>query len=130
MKYETLKKLHRDERESFSEDFNIRIHRALSWLDKAEKENEDADSSFIFYWISFNASYTEMRTEVNLSSERIVIKSFLKKGGFFLVKNFQGEDTEQLFKEIKFQFNKAMYVKPNASDKKSKEIYILGLEKK
>ena len=58
------------------------------------------------------------------------IKSFLKKGGFFLVKNFQGEDTEQLFKEIKSQFNKAMYVKPNASDKKSKEIYILGLEKK
>ena len=58
------------------------------------------------------------------------IKSFLKKGGFFLVKNFQGEDTEQLFKEIKFQFNKTMYVKPNASDKKSKEIYILGLEKK
>ena len=58
------------------------------------------------------------------------IKSFLKKGGFFLVKNFQGEDTEQLFKEIKFQFNKAMYIKPNASDKKSKEIYILGLEKK
>ena len=58
------------------------------------------------------------------------IKSFLKKGGFFLVKNFQGEDTEQLFKEIKFQFSKAMYVKPNASDKKSKEIYILGLEKK
>ena len=58
------------------------------------------------------------------------IKFFLKKGGFFLVKNFQGEDTENLFKEIKFQFNKAMYVKPNASDKKSKEIYILGLEKK
>ena len=58
------------------------------------------------------------------------IKSFLKKGGFFLVKNFQGEDTEQLFKEIKFQFKKAIYVKPIASDKKSKEIYILGLEKK
>ncbi len=58
------------------------------------------------------------------------IKSFLKTGGFFLVKNFQGEDTEQLFKEIKSQFNKAMYVKPKASDNKSKEIYILGLEKK
>ncbi len=58
------------------------------------------------------------------------IKSFLKTGGFFLVKNFQGEDTEQLFKEIKFQFNKAMYIKPIASDSKSKEIYILGLEKK
>jgi len=58
------------------------------------------------------------------------IKFFLKKGGFFLVKNFQGEDTEQLFKKIKSQFNKAMYVKPKASDNKSKEIYILGLEKK
>ena len=49
-------------KEEFSEDFNIRIHRALSWLEKAEKEHEDADSSFIFYWISFNI-YTEMRTE-------------------------------------------------------------------
>ena len=58
------------------------------------------------------------------------IKSFLKIGGFFLVKNFQGEDTEQLFKEIKSQFSKAMYVKPKASDNKSKEIYILGLRKK
>tara|TARA_B100000900_G_scaffold96732_1_gene79841 strand:+ start:321 stop:920 length:600 start_codon:yes stop_codon:yes gene_type:complete len=58
------------------------------------------------------------------------IKFFLKTGGFFLVKNFQGEDTEQLFKKIKSQFNKAMYVKPKASDNKSKEIYILGLEKK
>ena len=58
------------------------------------------------------------------------IKSFLKTGGFFLVKNFQGEDTEKLFKEIKSQFSKAMYVKPKASDNKSKEIYILGLEKK
>ena len=57
------------------------------------------------------------------------IKSFLKKGGFFLVKNFQGEDTERLFKEIKSQFKKAIYIKPNASDNKSKEIYILGLEK-
>ena len=58
------------------------------------------------------------------------IKFFLKTGGFFLVKNFQGEDTEQLFKKIKSQFNKAIYVKPKASDNKSKEIYILGLEKK
>jgi len=58
------------------------------------------------------------------------IKNFLKKGGSFLVKNFQGEDTEALFKEVKSQFKKASYVKPNASEKKSKEIYILGLEKK
>ena len=48
----------------------------------------------------------------------------------FLVKNFQGEDTEKLFKFIKSHFCKTSYIKPAASDKKSKEIYILGLEKK
>ena len=58
------------------------------------------------------------------------IDDFLKKGGHFLVKNFQGEDTEQLFREIKNSFNKSYYIKPSASDKNSKEIYILGLEKK
>ena len=58
------------------------------------------------------------------------IDKFLSKGGNFLVKNFQGEDTEKLFKHIKSSFNKCSYVKPEASDKSSKEIYILGLEKK
>ena len=58
------------------------------------------------------------------------INEFLCKGGNFLVKNFQGEDTEKLFKHIKSLFNKCSYVKPEASDKSSKEIYILGLEKK
>jgi len=58
------------------------------------------------------------------------INEFLCTGGNFLVKNFQGEDTEKLFKHIKSLFNKCSYVKPEASDKSSKEIYILGLEKK
>ena len=58
------------------------------------------------------------------------IEKYLNKGGSFLVKNFQGEDTEKIFKFIKTYFNKAKYIKPAASDKKSKEIYILGLLKK
>ncbi len=58
------------------------------------------------------------------------IKKYLNKGGNFLVKNFQGEDTEKLFNFIKTYFNKTQYIKPAASDKKSKEIYILGLLKK
>ena len=58
------------------------------------------------------------------------IEKYLNKSGCFLVKNFQGEDTEKLFKFIKSHFNKTIYIKPAASDKKSKEIYILGLEKK
>ena len=58
------------------------------------------------------------------------IEKYLNKGGNFLVKNFQGEDTEKLFKFIKNFFDKTQYIKPAASDKKSKEIYILGLLKK
>ena len=58
------------------------------------------------------------------------IEKYLNTGGSFLVKNFQGEDTEKLFKFIKSLFNKTLYIKPKASDKKSKEIYILGLVKK
>ncbi len=58
------------------------------------------------------------------------IEKYLNKGGSFLVKNFQGEDTHKLFKFIKNYFDKTIYVKPAASDKKSKEIYILGLVKK
>ena len=58
------------------------------------------------------------------------IEKYLNKGGSFLVKNFQGEDTEKLFNFIKTYFNKTQYIKPAASDKKSKEIYIIGLLKK
>ena len=58
------------------------------------------------------------------------IEKYLNQGGNFLVKNFQGEDTEKLFKYIKSHFSKTSYIKPASSDKKSKEIYILGLEKK
>ena len=75
--------------------------------------------------------FTDQANSFNLSLLSVkFIDDFLKKGGHFLVKNFQGEDTEHLYKEIKKFFNKSSYIKPSASDKNSKEIYILGLEKK
>ena len=75
--------------------------------------------------------FSDQANSYNLSLLSVkFIDDFLKKGGHFLVKNFQGEDTENLYKEIKKFFNKPSYIKPSASDKNSKEIYILGLEKK
>ena len=59
-----------------------------------------------------------------------ILDAIKKNDGNFLVKNFQGEDTEKLFKFVKTYFDKTQYIKPAASDKKSKEIYILGLLKK
>ena len=58
------------------------------------------------------------------------VDKYLNKNGNFLIKNFQGEDTPLLFSEIKKKFNKTMYIKPKASEKVSKEIYILALSKK
>jgi hypothetical protein len=37
----------------------IRLHRALSWLARAEREAGDPDSQFIFLWIAFNAAYAQ-----------------------------------------------------------------------
>ena len=75
--------------------------------------------------------FSDQANSYNLSLLSVkFIDDFLKKGGHFLVKNFQGEDTEQLYVAIKKFFKKTSYIKPSASDKNSKEIYILGLEKK
>jgi len=35
----------------------VRLHRALSWLGRAEREDKDPDAAFIFLWIAFNAAY-------------------------------------------------------------------------
>ena len=48
----------------------LRVHRALSWLERAEKEVEDPDAAFIFYWIAFNAAYARDRPRPLESTER------------------------------------------------------------
>lgn len=37
----------------------VRLHRAISWLMRAEQESEDPDAQFVFLWISFNAAYAQ-----------------------------------------------------------------------
>ena len=42
---------------SFEENFRVRIHRALSWFEKAETlSKDDLDLKYITLWISFNAA--------------------------------------------------------------------------
>lgn len=74
--YSELKQRHRMLRDGFHENLSLRVHRALSWLQRAE-ESEDPDGRFIFLWIAFNAAYA---TEINKdSSERETFNQFLKK---------------------------------------------------
>lgn len=55
-KYAVLKTRQRAEREQHPEGLALRVHRALSWLNRAE-QCEDDDGRFIFLWIAFNAAY-------------------------------------------------------------------------
>lgn len=42
-----------------SDELNLRLHRALSWLQKAENSDDDHDIQFITLWVSFNAIYAK-----------------------------------------------------------------------
>lgn len=53
----TLKARHRAARDTQPEALRTRIHRALSWLARAEREADDPDARFLFLWIAFNAAY-------------------------------------------------------------------------
>ncbi len=54
-----LKSKQRALREGFSKEFDLRIHRAISWIDRSRQEADDPDARFIFCWIAFNAAYAE-----------------------------------------------------------------------
>ena len=52
-----LKAKQRANRDSFPESHGLRVHRALSWLRRAEMAYDDDDAAFVFWWIEFNAAY-------------------------------------------------------------------------
>ena len=78
MYFEWLKERQRDERHNYSEGLALRVHRALSWLKRAEEAN-DNDARFIFLWISFNAAYAQEIDESQRIGEQEAFKQFLEK---------------------------------------------------
>ena len=56
--------------DTLPEHLGLRVRRALSWLERAEKEQDDDDAAFIFYWIAFNAAYARDGPHVPDSTER------------------------------------------------------------
>lgn len=54
---ESLKAKQRALRDGFATPLTLRVHRALSWLRRAEDEHDDLDVRFILLWIGFNAAY-------------------------------------------------------------------------
>jgi 23S rRNA (uridine2552-2'-O)-methyltransferase len=56
-----------------------------------------------------------------------VARRTLKQNGHFLAKIFQSTDFHELLLEVKSAFHQVKVVRPAASRKESKEVYILGL---
>jgi len=78
MSYDTLKQRHRDVRDGYPPDLNLRIHRALSWWQRALLADDD-DGRYIFLWIAFNAAYATQIDEHSRPSESAAFKAFLEK---------------------------------------------------
>jgi hypothetical protein len=76
--YASLKARQRKERDGWPTSLGLRVHRALSWLDRAE-HCEDDDGRFIFLWIAFNAAYANDIGDRERDPEQKVFGKFLKK---------------------------------------------------
>jgi len=73
--HSSLKEKQRALRDGFPESLTLRVHRALSWLGRAEAEAGDLDARFILLWIGFNAAYAAELPEPG-DSERGVFNAF------------------------------------------------------
>ena len=56
----------------------LRVHRALSWLDAAERCVDDDDARFIFLWISLNAAYAD-EIQREAAPEQAILNRFLQR---------------------------------------------------
>jgi len=67
--------LHEQTRNALS----LRLHRANSWLTRAQREQDDPDARFIFLWIAFNAAYANDLGDVGGFSETRLFRQFVAK---------------------------------------------------
>ena len=81
MDHQRLKERQRAERDGWPENLGLRVHRALSWLNRAEQleEQHDLDGQFIVLWIAFNAAYATEIDEKYRESEQQTFRGFLDK---------------------------------------------------
>jgi len=94
--FNQLKKMHRGLRDTYEESFSIRIHRSLSWLNRAEQEDKDIDAKFIFIWISLNSAYSiHLDAYKNHGDEELRSEFFLT-----LLKNGQDKIHEIIYERF------------------------------
>ncbi len=66
-----LEEIFKSRKNEFSEIYNLRIHRGLSWLKKANELDDDLELQFMSLWVALNAIHaqdsTQVENEQNLS---------------------------------------------------------------
>lgn len=73
----TIVKLSRKLKETIiTEILTIRIHRAISWLKSAEKQEGNLDMKFVSLWVSFNACYAVDINGLSSKSEKAKLRDF------------------------------------------------------
>ncbi|MDX1706944.1 HEPN domain-containing protein [Pseudidiomarina sp.] len=76
-----LKEYQREHRDNWQNGLSLRVHRALSWLHRAEQEQQsnDTDAEFIFLWIGFNAAYASEHAQETRNSTRDSYTQFFER---------------------------------------------------
>ena len=97
MPSDALKAKLKQSQELHSEPSRIRLHRAISWLARSEKETGDSDAQIIFLWIAFNAAYAKLfgfekteREQLQLFIETLVFSDKEKRLQKSLFEQFSG----------------------------------------
>lgn len=75
-RFAQLKARQREIRAGFPESVGLRVHRAISWLQRAEMAHDDIDIAFICYWIAFNAAYSKDVEQASGGNERSAFAEF------------------------------------------------------
>ena len=69
--HDGLKEEQRAGRDGWPPTLALRVHRAISWFGRGEREGQDPDLRFILLWIAFNAAYAgEIGVETDSERER------------------------------------------------------------
>ena len=90
--------------EDYPQDLKLRVHRALSWLHRAENQDEDDDAAFIFYWVAFNALYgVQGKDASEIDGERSTFQEYFQKISWL-------DSHHQIYNELWRQFSDSVRI--------------------
>ncbi len=74
--------------------------------------------------------FSDQARQTKLCFNILELTKFLKFKGNFVIKIFQGADLDNFYTKMKHNFMVVKSLKPKSSNKRSNEIYLIGLKKK